>query len=181
MNEQQIIKECITGDFTNFAELVKNSIPAAYALAFRLMGRNDEAEDIVQEAMVKVWQKIGKMKDSEAYRSWLCRIVINLCYDHLRQRKLKMEAGADEKTWKLLSDRISSGNSVPLENEEIAMVIETLTASLSPKQKVVFVLSETEGLSPDEIASETGMGKQTIKANLHYARKKIGEMVRKYL
>jgi RNA polymerase sigma-70 factor (ECF subfamily) len=68
-----------------------------------------------------------------------------------------------------------------LENSETARIINTLTNRLSPKQKAVFVLSDLEEMSSDEIAGITGMSKSGIKANLHYARKNISEMVEKYL
>ena len=68
-----------------------------------------------------------------------------------------------------------------MENSETARIISLLTDRLSPKQKAVFVLSDLEEMSHDEISEITGMSKSGIKANLHYARKNISEMVKKYL
>ena len=68
-----------------------------------------------------------------------------------------------------------------IENKEIAQMINILTEKLSPKQKAVFVLSELEDLSNEEISDITGMSKANIKANLHYARKRIGEMIEKHM
>jgi RNA polymerase sigma-70 factor (ECF subfamily) len=87
----------------------------------------------------------------------------------------------DDKTWTFISNSISEGPSTVLENSETARIINTLTNRLSPKQKAVFVLSDLEEMSSDEIAGITGMSKSGIKANLHYARKNISEMVEKYL
>jgi RNA polymerase sigma-70 factor (ECF subfamily) len=68
-----------------------------------------------------------------------------------------------------------------MENLEIAGIINLLTDRLSPKQKAVFVLSDLEDMTAEEISGITGMSRTTIKANLHYARKSISQMVEKYI
>ena len=68
-----------------------------------------------------------------------------------------------------------------MENRETARIIEFLTEKLSPKQKAVFVLSDLEDMSNEEISDITGMSRTNVKANLYYARKRIGEMIEKYL
>jgi RNA polymerase sigma-70 factor, ECF subfamily len=176
-----LIEECRSGNFANFGKLVRLSAPFAYSVAFRMVGDDDNAKDIVQDTMVAIWQKIGKIKSAEAYRTWVYRIVLNKCYDQLRRTKNSREVSADETTWNHLSEVVSGVNSTPLENEESAMILSMLTKRLSPNQKAVFILSEIETLSHDEIAAITGMSKTVIKANLYHARKNISEMVEKYL
>jgi RNA polymerase sigma-70 factor (ECF subfamily) len=62
----------------------------------------------------------------------------------------------------------------------MALIIKTLTEKLSPKQKAVFVLCDLEDLSHEEISEITGMSRRNLKANLHFARKRIGEMIERY-
>jgi RNA polymerase sigma-70 factor, ECF subfamily len=181
LTEHQLIEECRGGNFTNFSKLVRLSAPFAFSVAFRMVGDEDNANDIVQETMVAVWQKIGKIRSAEAYRTWVYRIVLNKCYDQLRRSKNNQEVSADEKTWNHLSEVVSGVNSTPLENEDSARILGMLTKRLSPNQKAVFILSEIEEMSHDEIAEITGMSKTIIKANLYHARKNISEMVEKYL
>ena len=88
---------------------------------------------------------------------------------------------ADEKTWSLLSETVSQWPSSELESKETAKIISILTNRLSPKQKAVFVLSELEDMTGDEISTITGMSKLVIKANLYYARKSISVMIEKYI
>jgi len=146
-----------------------------------MLGDEDQAKDIVQETMITIWQKLRKIRSVEVYRTWIYRIVMNKCYDHLRRRKRNPEFVADEKTWKLISDSICENPSKELENSEIARIINLLSERLSPKQKAVFVLSDIEQMSHDEISAITGMSKPLIKSNLHHARKSISEMVEKFL
>jgi RNA polymerase sigma-70 factor (ECF subfamily) len=177
----KLIEECRGGNFNNFRKLVELTSPFTYSVAFRILGDEDQAKDIVQETMVTIWQKIRKIKSAEGYKTWIYRIVVNKCYDQLRKKKRHQEFVADEQTWALISNSISAGPSAELENYETAQIINLLTKKLSPKQKTVFILSEIEEMSGDEISEITGMRKSVIKANLYYARKNISEMVEKYL
>jgi RNA polymerase sigma-70 factor, ECF subfamily len=177
----ELIEECRGGNFNNFRKLVELTSPFAYSVAFRLLGDEDQAKDVIQETMITIWQKLKKIRSAEVYKTWIYRIVVNKCYDQLRKRKKNPEFITDEKTWTLISNSVSEGPSAVLENRETAEIIGMLTNRLSPKQKTVFVLSDLEDMSNDEISEITGMSKSGIKSNLHYARKSISEMVEKYL
>ena len=181
MIEIKLIEECRGGNFNNFRKLVEVTSPFAYSVAFRMLVDEDQAKDVVQETMITIWQKLKKIKSAEVYKTWIYRIVVNKCYDQLRKRKRNPEFVADELTWELISNRLSEGPSADLENKETAQIISLLTNKLSPKQKAVFILSDLEEMSNDEISEITGISKSAIKGNLHYARKNISEKVEKYL
>jgi RNA polymerase sigma-70 factor (ECF subfamily) len=176
-----LIEDCRSGNLNNFRKLVEMTSPFAFSVAFRILGDDDQAKDIVQDTMVTIWQKLNKIRSAEVYKTWMYRIVVNKCYDQLRKKKRHPEFVTDEKTWKHISNSFSEKPSADLENREIAQVINLLTNRLSPKQKTIFILSDLEEMSNDEISEITGMSKSGIKANLYYARKNISEMVEKYL
>ncbi len=181
MIDIELIEECRGGNFNNFRKLVELTSPLAYSVAFRMLGNEDQAKDIVQETMVTIWQKLNKIKSAEGYKSWIYKIVVNKCYDEMRKRKRIPEFVTDELAWKLISNKISEGPSAALEDNETSMVIALLTDKLSPKQKAVFILSDLEEMSNDGISEITGLSKSTIKANLYHARKSISEKIEKYL
>ena len=181
MIDIRLIEECREGNFSNFRKLIEMTSPFAYSLAFRMLSDEELARDVVQETLITVWQKLGSIKTAEVYRTWIYKIVINKCYDCLRQRKRNPEIRADERTWKILNDKISEMPSSALENQQLADVLTLLTEKLSPKQKAVFILSEIEEMTNDEIAEITGINKSAIKANLYHARKSISGMIGKYL
>jgi RNA polymerase sigma-70 factor (ECF subfamily) len=180
LTDLKIIEECRGGNLNSFRELIETTSPFAFSLAFRMLGDEEQAKDVVQEMMITIWQKLNSIKSAEAYRTWVYRIVLNRCYDELRKRKRSPELTADDKTWKIISDTVSDGEERKLENEEIAAVIGILTKRLSPGQKAVFILADLEGLTHDEIAAATGMRKSVIKSNLHYARENISKMIKRY-
>jgi RNA polymerase sigma-70 factor, ECF subfamily len=177
----EIIEKCREGSLHDFRKLVEQSLPFAFAAAFRILGNYDDSEDIAQETMITLWKTIKKIRSADSFTPWLYRIVVNKCYDKLRKMKKDPEFTTNETTWSLLSNRIFETPGTKLENDEISKIITLLTNKLSPKQQTVFVLSEFEEMTSDEISFITGMSKMNIKANLHFARKRIGEMIEKYL
>jgi RNA polymerase sigma-70 factor (ECF subfamily) len=179
--DKNLIEECRGGNLKNFRKLIGLTTPFAFSVAFRMLGDEEQAKDIVQETMITIWKKLNKIKSPEGFKKWMYRIVVNKCFDYLRQKKRNPEFTADEPTWTLISNSISEEPSSVLENRETALIIGLLMTRLSPKQKAVFVLSDLEDMSNDEISEITGMSKSGIKANLYYARKNISEMVEKYL
>jgi RNA polymerase sigma-70 factor, ECF subfamily len=179
--DTQLIEECRNGNLQNFRILIGDSSPFAYSVAFRMLGDEELAKDVVQETMITIWSKLKKINSAGSYKVWLYRIVINKCYDQIRQQKKQMAVRTDDKTWMLLSDRVADQQNSDLENSETTMIITMLTSKLSPKQKAVFVLSELEEMDAGEISKITGMSKRNIKANLFYARKRISEMIEKYI
>lgn len=179
--DRELIEECRNGNLQNFRKVVGMASPFVFSVAFRMVGDEDLAKDIVQETMVTVWQKLENIGSSENFNSWLYRIAVNKCYDHLRKRKKRKEFSADESAWAVISNHISEEQPSELENKETARIINLLTDRLSPRQKTVFVLCDLEEMTQEEVAAITGMSRMNIKANLHYAREKISGMIKKYI
>jgi RNA polymerase sigma-70 factor, ECF subfamily len=179
--EKELIEECRKGDFRNFRKVVEKTSPMVFSVAFRMLGEENIARDIVQDTMVTIWQKLAKIKTTGSYKTWVYRITVNKCYDQLRRRKRQNESRFDDQTWALISNHITEEGISVLDNEENARIISLLTDKLSPKQKTVFVLSELEEMQADEIAKITGMTRSAVKANLYYARKNIESLLHKYL
>lgn len=181
MIDQELIEQCKKGEMQNFRKVIEKASPFAFSVAFRILGNEELAKDVVQDTMVTVWQKLGKINSAGSFKTWLYRIVINKCYDHLRKKKREPEFRPDDKTWANISNHISEQPSSEMENEEMARLVNFMIQNLSPRQKAVFVLSEIEEMSNEEISEITGMSKSLIKANLHYARRNITGMIEKYL
>lgn len=181
MIDKEIIEQCRKGNLQDFRKIVEDSSPIAFSVALRMLGDEEDAMDVVQETMITVWEKIGRINSAKSFRTWLYRIVLNKCYDELRKRKRNPEINADEEAWRIITNRISENPSKQSDNKEIAKLIMTLTYRLSPKQKAVFILADIEEMQSDEVCRITGMTRLNVKANLYYARKKIGALILKYM
>src|SRR3954465_11847312 len=87
LSDQDLVGLSRKGDMVAFEELVARHRDKVYARAFSMMRNEDEALDLAQEAWVKGWQRIAQFNGESGFGTWLTRIVINLCLDHLRRRK----------------------------------------------------------------------------------------------
>jgi RNA polymerase sigma-70 factor (ECF subfamily) len=179
--EKEVIERCRTGSLHDFKMLVEQISPFTFSVALRITGDEDEAKDIVQETMITLWKTIHKIKSSDSFMPWMYRITVNKCYDVLRRRKRCPEFTVDGKAWEGISNKIFENPVTGFENRDIAKLITLLTEKLSPRQKAVFVLCDLEEMSGEEVAAITGMSRANVKANLYYARKRIGEIIGKHI
>lgn len=92
MIDIKLIEECRGGNLNNFRKLVESTSPGAFTVAFRMLGDEDEAKDVVQETMITIWKKLSKIKSAEVYKTWTYRIVVNKCYDNLEKERKAMSS-----------------------------------------------------------------------------------------
>ncbi len=169
------------GDILAFRRLAEECTDQLFATAFRMTGNEEDSRDIVQDTLVTVWQKRAELKNPESVTSWIKKILVNKCYDLLRKKKKENSFITEPDLGRIEALIDNNTPETNLENAEQLSVIKALTLKLSPKQKTVFILSEIEGLSQEEINDLTGMVRTSIKSNLLHARRKIREMINTYL
>jgi RNA polymerase sigma factor, sigma-70 family len=170
MNDELIthIDLCCQGDTKAFGFIVEEYRQLVYVLAFRLLCDEEDARDITQEIFIKVWQNISKYNRKYKFSTWIYKIASHACYDKLRvERKMSKVNLAD---CELYSDGYPDEI---LNNKELKKLIIGISAGLTPKQKLVFTLSDLEELEVEEISVITGMTPAKIKSNLYLARKYI--------
>ena len=181
METKDIIQACITRDQNAFRILVDNYADFAFSVAFRIMNDEDESKDIVQESFITVWKKIRGFNPENNFSNWLYRIIVNRCYDALRKKKRNPLVYPDDSNWNIPGIISHSSADKGLDNKEIGKMIRRLTNKLSNKQKIVFVLSELEGLSREDIAEITGISRASVKSNLFHARQNIKKLIEKHI
>jgi RNA polymerase sigma-70 factor (ECF subfamily) len=170
MEEHQINKYidlCKAGNTDAFRYIVSEYQQLIYTLAFRILCNEADAEDITQETFIKVWQNINRYKQQYKFSTWIYKIATNTCYDKLRSERMK---NVNIEDYDAFSE---TDNEELLHNKELKKLILKLTGGLSPKQKLVFTLSDIEDLEVKEIQLITGMTASKIKSNLYLARKYI--------
>lgn len=163
-NEQQIIRKAAAGDRVAFRELVLEHSHAMFRLAWRLTSDEAAAEDIVQEAFIKAWRKLGKFRMESSFKSWLHRITVNTAMDYLRKRSRRNQFEMEEPEWDV------SVNAPQESSEETQLDIrrqtQTAMMDLSEVERSALMLKHFEGYSIDEISQmleiTTGACKQTI-------------------
>jgi len=172
--ETLLITRCQAGDTNAFRQLVERHQQYVFALAFRVVCDEDDAKDIVQETFIRVWGSMHTFDRNRKFTTWLFRIAVNLAYDRMRRGRRKNRLFA---SWSAADERSATANGNDLEsavaNRDLAGKIKSLTAGLSPKQRIVFILRDLQEMPMDEIADSLGMSMSSVKANLCYARRKI--------
>lgn len=131
----------------------------------------EEARDVAQEALVRLWQNWHKV-DEPGRRTWLLRTTHNLCIDRLRKRKVRSEVGSPDDVLPLQADD-APGPAQLAESDEAGRAITTALGQLSPEDRAVLVMREVQGLAYDEIAGALDVPMGTLKARLHRARERL--------
>lgn len=179
---QEIIERCTKGDLSSFRAVVEEYQGYAFAIAFRTVGDEEDAKDIVQESFIRVWNNFTKYNSTVKFTTWLYTIVTNLCYDKLRSRKRKQAVIVNEADISMISSIIIFENPEKLlANKELASIIEQLTEELPPKQKMIFILRDLQGLHIQEVCDIIHLSKSSVKTNLVYARKYLRQKLEPFL
>lgn len=165
------------GDEQAFDALVRRHQGRLYAVAYRLMGNREDALDVTQEALIKLYRKIGSWQPTGGFLPWLLRLTTNQAIDHLRRRKRHPQEPLDE-TFVPETEGASVEPSVPgteeeVQNREIDARVRAALSVLSPAQKTVFVLRHYEGLALAEIAEQLGCTVGSVKVHLFRSLKKL--------
>lgn len=166
---------CRRGDSEAFRYIVAEYRQLVYTLAFRLLCNEADAQDATQDTFIKVWQNISRYKQQYKFSTWIYKIASNTCYDYMRAER--KESDLDSADTALLP---SADEEARLHNKELLELIKKTTDGLSPKQKLVFTLSEIEELDVEEIVLITGLSPAKIKSNLYLARKYIKSKIENY-
>ena len=171
-----IIERCRCGDQAAFRTVVQAYQQMVFTLAFRLLCDEEEAKDVVQETMIKVWVNFASYNPSQNLRNRIYTIAIRLCFDRLKS-KAPIEPLPEDEDY--FSEYVSDSNTEKeLENHELLSVIKMLVSRLSPKQRIVFTLVHLENLNTEEVEQITGMDAAKTKSNLYVARTTIREQLK---
>ena len=154
-------------DMPTWSELVAQHGDRVYRLAFRLCGNAHDAEDITQEAFIRVFRSLDKYKPG-TFEGWMHRIVTNLFLDLARRRgRIRFEALPED------AERVPGRERSPeqvLSEESFDPVLQTALANLSPEFRAAVVLSDIEDLSYEEVGRILGVKMGTVRSRIHRGR-----------
>lgn len=162
--EQKIIRKAAKGDRAAFRQLVLEHSHAMFRLAWRLSADEAAAEDIVQEAFIKAWRKLGSFRMDSSFKSWLHRITVNAAMDYLRKHARRQQFETAGPEW----ENSSYAAETPDAGRQIDIGTETRAAmmNLSDAERTALLLKHYEGHSIQEVARimeiTTGACKQNI-------------------
>ena len=167
-NDDALLARAGAGDQRAFQLLVSRHLHRALSLARRMTGNAAEAEDVAQEAFLRVWQKASTWRAGEArFSTWLYRVVVNLCLDRRRRKPMSpLEAAGDP------SDPAPSAELRLVDDERARLVTDAL-AILPERQRAALVLSYYEEMSNIVAAEVLGISVSALESLLVRARKAL--------
>ncbi len=171
-----LIRRILADDETAFAELVKKYQKPVHALAWRKVGDFHIAEDITQDAFLKVYQRLHTLKDPNQFSGWLYVITTNLCNTWLRKKQIQTQPLEDAETTMVPRDAYSqhvAKDRATTAAEAQREVVKTLLAKLKESERTVMTLHYLGEMTVEEISRFLGVSGSTIKSRLRRARQRL--------
>jgi len=169
--DEELVASATAGDLESFNQLVVRWERPIYALAYRTLGREEDARDVVQEAFLRAYRGLKGFKGEAKFSSWLYRITLNLCRDWMRRERRAPIVSVPEGTdpIELADDRASPAESVEdlVARREMSAAVARAMADLPEEQRAAIMLKEYHGLTFQEIADQLNCPLSTVKTRLY--------------
>ncbi len=168
--DEELVARAQGGDVESFNQLIVRWERPIYALAYRVIGREEDARDVCQDAFLRAYRALPGFKGQAKFSSWLYRIALNLCRDWIRRQRrtpvsqlpedidaieLAAAAGPVESIEELVARR------------ELSAIVEEAMSVLSEEQRTAIILKEYHGMTFQEIADMQGCPLSTVKTRLY--------------
>ena len=173
-NDSDLIEGCLKGDRKMQRELYQRFAPKMYGVCLRYAGNAEEAEDILQEGFVKVFNKIGSFRREGSFEGWIRRIFVNTAIEHYRKKIYLQPIGEYEET-------TIEGKYLSVLDHLAEKDIIQLVQKLSPGYRTVFNMYVIEGYTHRQIADELGISEGTSKSQLSRAKQILQDLVKKFI
>lgn len=176
-SDSELVLASQQGDKTAFSRLAARYQPMAQRLATRVTGQPDLAQELVQESLLQAYLSLDKLSEPMRFRSWLYGLVLNVCRNEWRRRKitsfsLETMVGSPASREALLSSSSLDPQRI-VEQKEADAVVRGALDTLSEKNRSATLLFYHEQLSVKEVASRLDISVNAVKARLHKARQQL--------
>ncbi len=171
LTDEELVARAKAGDLDSFNQLVSRWERPIYALAYRTLGREEDARDVVQEAFLRAYRGLKGFKGEAKFSSWLYRITLNLCRDWSRRERrapiVQVPEGTDPV--ELADERLQTSESVEdlVARREMSDAVAKAMAELPEEQRTAIMLKEYHGLTFQEIAGMLDCPLSTVKTRLY--------------
>ena len=179
-DELSLIRRAQEGDRSAFDTLIRLYDKNVLRLTLQVVGSPEEARDSYQEAFLKVYRSIGHFRSEAKFSTWLYRVVMNVCLDHLRRQKTRKEVptpqaeeGEPEFFQTVPDERPTRDPERATHSKEIGRRIQAALDRLNPRERMVFELKHYQGLKLRAIGEICKTSEQTAKNCLFRATQKL--------
>lgn len=178
-DEDELVQRARAGDLQAFAGLVEIHQGFVYNLALRAVGDPHEAQDLAQEALIRAWKGLPGFHGQARFRTWLYRIVINLCCNRLPGLRRQMGEAAVDDAGEVFPES-APGPLEGIEVDERRAFLQARVADLPAAYRVMLTLRFQQDLPYDEIARVLDVPIGTVKSGIFRARAELRAALREY-
>lgn len=182
LTDAELVARAQAGDVTAFNELATRWESALYGFTRRTLGDAEDARDVCQEALVKAYQSIQRLRDGGKFKSWIHYIALNLCRDRFRTLRSRAEHVPFE-------EERGDGPATPVPASEradhaaeagnMSALLSAVLDQLPTEQRTSIVLREYQGLTSEEIGEIMGVPAATVRTRIFYGLKALRAELRK--
>jgi RNA polymerase sigma-70 factor (ECF subfamily) len=181
IDEAALIRAAQAGDHDAFEQLVRAYDQSVLRLAMNLLRSPDDAQDVYQEAFLRVYRNLHNFRFDCSFHTWLYRIVTNLCLDQMRKRKTRKEEpsalatadGALDRMDVVAEDRVDGDPQRHLFSGQLRKKIKEVLGELTPRERMVFELRHYQGMRLRAIGEVLGTTEEAAKNCLFRATQKM--------
>ncbi len=178
-NEPILIQGILAGEKDLFHDLIRPYERGAFLLAYSILRNQDDAEETVQQAMVKIYSHLAQLTESDKFKQWTMRVIENEAKMYRRKRRQHLYESIDQSSTEASEDKpfypkqFADWRDLPsdaVEQKEVREAVAKAIAELPDIYREVFVLRDMQHLDVAETAEALGLGESAVKTRLHRAR-----------
>jgi RNA polymerase sigma-70 factor (ECF subfamily) len=175
----ELIERCLRGDQAAWDQIVRQHWRKVFNLAYKFVGRHDEAEDLTQDIFLKIFRALHTFDRRANFQTWLISISRNLCIDHYRSvRKERETMARDVDASDLSPASRERGPYAQLEQSDLKLLIRRALAELPLPLRQAVVLRDLQEFSYQEIADKLGLPEGTVKSRINRGRFELAKQLR---
>lgn len=185
--EALLVADLLEGDTTALASIFEKYGKLAYRLAIQITKNHEDANDVMQETFLKVYESIGSFRKESAFETWLYRIIVNQALNLVKRRDRRRESFLSHEDEIDPRFNLRGSSDYPndphddVEKKELQKWVTQAVDCLPAKHRTVVVLHEFEGLTHPQIATILNCSEGTVRSRLHYARRKLRDLLKPYV
>jgi RNA polymerase sigma-70 factor (ECF subfamily) len=180
--EEELIARASAGDGAAFSDLMGAHEGRMFAVALRMCANREDAQDCLQDAMIRIYRSIAGFKAQSSFSTWVYRITMNTCLDELRRRKVRGAASLDgllDSGWSPSDeDDVPERHAIASEQRR---TLDRAIAELPEDMRAAVVLRDIQGFSYDEIADMLTSNIGTVKSRISRGRERLRQILKDHM
>jgi len=179
--DDKLVERCLQGDDYAWEMLVNSYGKRIYNLGYRYTNRRDEAEDLTQDILIRVYQNLKSYRaESGSFQNWILRVARNLVIDRYRQvRRFPQAGGSEELETMNIQDEKVPNPQRAAEQLEASAFLQSGLQSLSPELKEAIILRDLEGMAYSDMAEMLNVPEGTVKSRINRGRLELAKLLTK--